>query len=174
MRIKRKGAYDYNLELHKNHSALVIPKAAEAKILLDIDIETFIINHVDIYDFMFRTKVPRSSKLFWGDTQIQNVSRYYVSNNGEELVKVMPPIPKEGFVYELENDRQVVSTKTDIKRLEKKGYVLTGKATIEKERRIGIQAGWKTKVCNDIRQYDGDINYAYYIEETKKLTRGVL
>jgi hypothetical protein len=174
MKIKRKGAFEYNLEWHKNYSGLVIPKAAEAFVLFDKSIESFIINHEDKYDFMMRTKVPRTSRLMWGDVQIQNVSRYYVSTEGQELMKIMPPIPKQGFIYELDGDEQIVHTKSGIKRLEKKGYKIVGKTSIEKERFIGIQVGWKTKVCNDISKFDNDINYAFYIEETKKLVRGIL
>ena len=174
MKIKRKGAFEYELEWHKNHSALVIPKAAEAFILFDKDIESFIINHLDKYDFMFRTKVPRSSKLFWGDEQIQNVSRYYVSTEGQSLLKVMPPIPKNGFIYRLDKDEQAVHTKGEITRLEKKGYERIGEVVIKKERHIAIQSGFLVKICNDIKRYDGDINYSYYIEEAKKMVRGVL
>ena len=43
-------------------------------------------------DFMLRTKVPRSSKLMHGDKQIQNVSRYFIANTGEPLVKIMNPL----------------------------------------------------------------------------------
>lgn len=174
MKIKRKGSFDYELNWWQNHSALVIPKAAEAFVLFGRDIESFIINHKDKYDFFLRTKVPRSSKLFWGDVQIQNVSRYYVSNTGEHLLKVMPPIPKNGFLYRLDKDEQAVHTKGEIARLEKKGYERIGEVIIKKERHIAIQSGFVVKVCNDIRQYDGDINFAYYIEETKKLVRGML
>lgn len=173
MKIKRKGNFEYELNWWQNHSALVIPKAAEARVLFDMDVESFIINHKDKFDFMLRTKVPRSSKLYWGDIQIQNVSRYYVSNSGERLLKVMPPIPKNGFIYRLDKDEQAVHTKGDIARLEKKGYERIGEVIIKKERHIGIHTGFVVKICNDIKQYDGDINYAYYIEETKKLIRGL-
>lgn len=174
MKIKRKGAFEYDLEWHKNFSALIIPKAAEARVLFDQDVESFIINHKDIYDFFLRTKVPRSSKLYWGDEQIQNVSRYYVSNEGKSLLKVMPPIPKNGFLFRLDKDEQAAHTKGDIQRLEKKGYERIGEVVIKKERHIAIESGYVVKVCNDIKQYDGDINYSYYTEEAKKLIRGVL
>jgi hypothetical protein len=174
VKIKRVGAFEYELDWWQNHSALVIAKAAEARVLFDQDIESFVINHKDKFDFFLRTKVPRSSKLFWGDVQIQNVSRYYVSNEGERLLKIMPPIPKNGFLYRLDNDEQAVHTKGDITRLEKKGYERIGEVIIKKERHIAIQSGYKTKICNNIKQYDGDINYSYYIEEAKKMIRGIL
>jgi len=91
-KIKRKGAYEYKLAWHQNHSALVIPKAVESVLVNNCNLEHTITNHADNSDFMLRTKVPRTSKLMLGDTQIQNISRYYVSREGDSLVKVMPPL----------------------------------------------------------------------------------
>jgi len=141
MNIKRKGAFDYDLNWWQNHSALVVPKAAEAFVLFN---------------------------------QVQNVSRYYVSNGGHKLVKVMPPIPKNGYLYRLDKDEQAVHTKVEIAKLERLGYERIGEVVIKKERHIGIHTEYTVKVCNDITQYDGDINYSYYIEETKKMVRGML
>ena len=47
---------------------------------------------------MLRTKVPRTSRLVTIDddgneTPEQNICRYYISNNGKRLVKIMPPLP---------------------------------------------------------------------------------
>lgn len=91
-RVKRKGAYEYKVGWHQNHSALVIPKVAELALLKDSDILETLINWDNKLDFMLRTKVPRTSKLFHGDKQIQNVSRYYIAKGGEQLYKLMPPL----------------------------------------------------------------------------------
>jgi hypothetical protein len=172
MKIKRKGVFEYELDWHQNFSALVIPKAVESFFIGETDIESFIINHNDYYDFFMRTKVPRSSQLFWGGQRIQNVTRYYISNEGESLLKIMPPIPKKGYRYILDDDIKIVTTKADIAKLEKKKYTLMGETEVLNERHISINAGWKTKICNDIRKFDKDINFAYYIEEAKKMIRG--
>ncbi len=37
------------------------------------------------------------------------------------------------------------------------------------ERRLGIDAAWKVKTCNNMKSFDGDINYDYYIQEANKL-----
>ena len=38
------------------------------------------------------------------------------------------------------------------------------------KRKIGINVGWLVSECNDMRSYrPGNINYAYYISEAKKL-----
>lgn len=93
-KLKRKGVYEYELEWHQNHSALVVPKAAEAYLVNGIQPEQFLKEHDDGMDFMLRTKVPRSSRLELDGHQIQNITRYYISNNGGNLIKIMPPLAK--------------------------------------------------------------------------------
>lgn len=94
-KVKRKGVYEYELAWHQNHSALVVPKAAEAALLHGVDIDGFIRGHDDIMDFMLRTKVPRAGYLLHGKTRVQNISRYYVSHGGECLTKMLPPTKKK-------------------------------------------------------------------------------
>lgn len=178
--LKQKGAYEWKeLPNHKNQSALIIKMAAEAYIANGTDPEKFIRSHKDKFDFMLRTKVPRSSKLVMVDEngvdhQTQNICRYYVSNNGMDLVKVMPPLQpfKEEQVWinhEL-MDEVVISSKTDIAKYEKKGYTLSHLTTTPcDDRRFEIEAGWKCRVTNDINLFEWDINYQYYIERVWKL-----
>jgi hypothetical protein len=73
--LKRKGAYEYKLGWHQNHSALVIQKAAEAALIHGTPIEQFIHN--------------RKDRLLLDEKQIQNITRYYISNRGGSLIKVM-------------------------------------------------------------------------------------
>jgi len=95
-KLKRKGAYEYNREWHQDHSALIVPKAAEAHLVRGESISDFIRGHSDIFDFMLRAKVDRSSRLMWGDVQVQNITRYYVTDqeHGGTLTKIMPPLAK--------------------------------------------------------------------------------
>jgi hypothetical protein len=156
-----------------------VKAAAEAYIVNGTDPEEFIRNHKDKFDFQLRTKVPRSSKLVMVDEngvdhQTQNICRYYVSTNGMDLVKVMPPLQpfKEEQVWinhEL-MDEVVISSKTDIAKYEKKGYTLSHTVNTKcEDRRFDIEAGWKCKVTNDIKQFSWDIDYQYYIERAWKL-----
>lgn len=94
VKVKRKGAYEYDLEWHQNASALVIAKVAEQVLVYGKPIRETVVNWPDRMDFMLRVKVPRSSQLWWGDTQVQNTCRYYVSTGGKALTKVMPPLAK--------------------------------------------------------------------------------
>jgi DNA polymerase elongation subunit (family B) len=138
-KVKRKGAYEFEgLGWHQNQGGLVIPMAACEALVYGKSIEEFIYNHGDKFDFMLRTKVPRSSRLVLvkNDVEVpqQNICRYYISKDGGELVKIMPP--------------------------------LEGK---EEERRMGIDVGWKVKTCNNVKSFEWDIDYDYYIQEAKKL-----
>ena len=145
-KIKLKGAYVADeLGWHQNHSAKVIQMAATAEMLEGVPVEEFIRNHKNKYDFLLRTKVPRSSSLVlltplddegleFEETKLQNICRYYACKEGGKLVKVMPPL--EG------------STEF---------------------RRIGIDTDWNVKTCNNIEAFRWDVDYDYYISEAKKL-----
>lgn len=100
-KIKAKGAYNWQelytgspggVVWHKNHSNVVSQKAACAYLLDGKNIEEYIKNHNDIFDFFLCTNVNRSSRLFWGKEEIQRNSRYLISHIGAELTKVMPPL----------------------------------------------------------------------------------
>lgn len=141
MKVKRKGAYQYEgLGWYQDQGGLIIPMAAEAAMLKGVDIQDFVRSHKNKYDFMLRTKVPRSSKLVMigpdgEDIQQQNICRFYASNAGGELIKIMPPVGDS-----------------------------------ETPRRISVAAGYPMWVCNDINNFDWkDIDYRYYIDSAKKL-----
>ena len=177
-KVKLKGAYEHsNLGWNKNHSSLVIPKAAEAALVNGTDVESFIKNHADRMDFMLRVKVPQSNRLIsvdeFGENQEQNICRYYVSNHGVELMKIMPALEGGKTVRQLvspEGEVQLCKTDAEIKRFIKKGYVDKGDVEIPNEERPQmIEAGWKVSICNNMKNYTGDINYDYYIQEAEKL-----
>lgn len=94
-KLKLKSAYAFDKEWHKNRSALVVPKAVKAHLVDGKNVEEFICNHTDIMDFMLRTKVPKKGRLEWDGKKVQNVSRYYVSKEGGELIKYLPATKKQ-------------------------------------------------------------------------------
>ena len=91
---KRKGCYSHGADLawHQNHSGQVVATVAEQVLIEGKDPLTCLLHHPNKLDFLMCTKVPRSSKLLWGDDPIQNICRYTVTRKGEELTKVMPPL----------------------------------------------------------------------------------
>jgi hypothetical protein len=146
--VKRKGAYEFkDLDWHKNQSALVVKMAAVHELLGEGKAEDFIRRHDDPFDFMLRTKVPRSSKLvlFNEETgeqrQLQNICRYYPSVHGGKLIKLMP--------------------------------ALEGKE-IEGDRRMAIDSKWNVTPCNNMDDFSWGINYDYYVDEANKLVQAIL
>ena len=145
MKTKAKGRYAWRelhskdlTHMHKNHSSIVVPMAVEHQLLNGGSAEDFIKSHRDPFDFMLRAKLPRSMKLVLNkdgeDLPQQNICRYYVANDGGELVKIMPPL-KDG----------------------------------DEDRRMNLESGWLVKTCNNMDDFDWDINYDYYINEANKL-----
>lgn len=167
-KLKRIGAYAYEtarenpatreVGWHKDHSALVVQKAAESEMVHGVSIEDFIYGHADGYDFLLKAKAPNGAYLrlmqendadepLTGElenavfnatagTKLQKVTRYFISHQGSELQKVMKPLAKAAY----------------------------------RDRVIGINKGWKITVCDDIRDFDGSqINYEWYIQEARKL-----
>jgi len=205
-KLKRIGCYAYEraaensstreVQWHKNNSMLVVAKAAEAALVRNENIEQFIRNHKDIYDFMLVTKVPRTSKLIlrqdvlWGDSflgsndeDLQNITRYYPSKKGGYLIKVMPhtkpqiKAEKQGDHYKHKN--------TGVYKVVKKGgkppsgmyELLTNdeKRTGLPPREISIQSGVKVKDCSNMNDFNiEDLDYEFYIEEAKKITTNLL
>lgn len=146
-KVKRKGAYEYEMEWHQDHSALVVPKVAEKVLLEGAPIRETVENWPDIMDFMLRVKVPRSSSLVIeyrenGTEQqypLQNTTRYLITKDGGHLFKQMPPI---------------------------KGKELW--------RQIGVEAGWKVTPCNDIKDAgESVIDFDWYVQEVEKLVNGL-
>lgn len=146
-KIKLKGAYEYmdfdKLGWHKNHSAMVVPMAVKAQLVDGIDHEEFIRLHENKFDFMLRTKVPRSSSLVLvvdeEDVSQQNICRYYpAKEGGGKLIKLMPPLVEGGEV-----------------------------------RRLGIDTDWNVKTCNNINDFSWGVDYKYYIDQAAKLIEAV-
>ena len=146
-KVKRKGAYEYDMEWHQNHSALVVPKVAEKVLLEGAPIRETVEAWPDIMDFMLRVKVPRSSNLVIeyrenGTEQqfpLQNTTRYLITKTGGHLFKQMPP--------------------------------LKGK---ELWRQMGVEAGWKVTPCNDVSEARGvEVDFDYYVQEVEKLVNGL-
>lgn len=203
-KLKSKGAYVYktkesqgptwtpsDMDWHQNHSALVVPMAAEAALVHGQDIRDFITNHDNIFDFMLRTKVGRADKLVISDTmgnerELQKITRYYISNEGGALTKISPPAKKHvvgqwkratkltdqfyaEVIKELQNTtaEQIELDSTGIPWDERINTKNRSKYVI---RRTGVNAGQLVAPCNDINDADrNNINFDYYIAEAEKL-----
>ena len=142
--VKRKGAYEYDLDWSKNHGGMVIAKVVEKVLVEGAPIRKTVEQWPDIMDFMMRTKVPRSSYLAiehegQQPQQIQNITRYYIAQGGGRLFKYMPP--------------------------------LKGK---HEWRKMGVESGWGVQVCNNIQDAGNlPVDFDYYVREVEKLCLGL-
>ncbi len=142
--VKRKGAYEHDMEWHQNAGGLVIAKVAEKVLTESAPIRETLHNWPDIMDFMLRTKVPRSSHLAIErdgvTSQLQNITRYYIAEGGGRLFKWMPPLAKNPGQW----------------------------------RKIGVESGWGVQPCNDIKDAGKlPVDFDYYIREVEKLCLGL-
>lgn len=206
--VKRIGAYAYTrahedsstreLPWNKNHSMVVVKKAAEAAILHGKDIREFITEHVitNPYDFFLRTKVPRSAMLYGSardnsetrpyvsemadvtmrdsETRLPNVTRYYVSNSGVSLIKVMSPTKKQVETWNTQPHwvHSVSGATKCAKKAPSGKWVESSKPSeMPPMREIGINTGFKVTEMNTIKGEVSldDVNIDFYVVETEKL-----
>lgn len=159
---KRKGVFAYDvkpgeLELHKDHSGLIIPKAIEAFLTQGTEVEEFIYNHDNPFDFMMRGKVNKTDRLVLeieqdplAEIEQQRIIRFYFSKTGGELFKYMSP-PKERALAKKENREP-------------------------KYKRHAFQGtkGFTVQICNDISDFNhDDVNFEYYIDKANETIEGL-
>ncbi|MBQ4838807.1 hypothetical protein [Pseudoalteromonas luteoviolacea] len=203
-KVKRIGAYAWEraaenpgtreVPWHKDHSSLVIQKAAQAALIDNVNIREFITNHADDFDFIITTKVPRSSKLeiidpvYWGDDHvcdrtriIQSTSRCYVSKTGGALTKIMPPTAtqighwKTGDHYQHINTGDYKVVKPGQKPPSGMYSPVINPDRSAPKRRIGLMVGYKMRECNGINDFHrSDVDYEYYINEARKLVDALI
>jgi hypothetical protein len=92
--IKKKGDFLTDFELHKNKSARIVPIALERYFVSGVPVDETIRNHGNLYDFCLRQKATRDFH-YEGISPKTNekkvydkLIRYYVSTDGEKLLKV--------------------------------------------------------------------------------------
>lgn len=139
-KVKRKGAYQYeDLGWHQDQGGLIIPMAAEAHMIHGVDIRDYIKKHNNKFDFMLRTKVPRNSR----------------------LVLVMD----DGTEVQQQNICRYYPCKTGGKLVK----FMPGLEEGTEDRKFEIDADWKVKTCNNMKDFMWDIDYEYYVIEAEKL-----
>src|SRR3990167_1004130 len=154
--VKLKGDFCIDFEIHKNKSARIVPMAIKEYFINNTNIEKTISEHNNIMDFCIGVKAVKGNKFVHFDSktlkeeELQKVNRFYISNNGKNLLKRLP---------KLENKTQ--SNQIDIF-----GNIDTGIREQE------VEASWlstiyNSHICKLIKEYD--ICYDYYIKRTNKI-----
>ena len=142
-RVKLKGDFMKDFELHKNKSKRIIPIALEKYYVDGIPVEETIRNHTNIYDFCIRQKASRDfhyEGISKSDKKIyKKLIRYYISNEGEKILKIKNP--------------QCMTNAAPISQVE--------------------AGNWVCKVCNhlpkDTDVKTANINFNYYIQAAQEI-----
>lgn len=185
--VKRKGAYEYKREWHKDHSSLVVQKAVEAHMLRGEDIAAFIFSHTDPFDFMIRGKVNRDSSLQLVyqngyERKTGNTIRYFVSQTGGALIKRSIPkgvpgtwkrktkITDHYYQQVLDEitghpgEQDAAGVPHDV-RIHTKKKSMWGSVT-----ETGLCSGQLVTECSNLRDFDwGNLRYDWYIAQANKL-----
>jgi len=160
---------------HKNLSNPVSIRAAIAHMVHGVDIETFIRSCTNPFDFMNQKKINRKDKLMWGDTQIQRNTRYYISTDGQDLIKVAEPKLPPGAILGAPKRAQKVSERDYLAVMNANGWqwdenVCTKNKSTYQIVRTNQASGFRTTVVNDVNKFRFDnIHYDWYVEEARKL-----
>jgi hypothetical protein len=188
---KRIGAYAYETQREnpgtrevtwgKDHSALVVQKAACAEMVEGIPVRQFIENHTDGFDFMLRSKATgktRQRLLHAGQVDTPAHPEMYVHSDGCSYpVTHTDPKGKTVVHMEFEPDAGEWLQKLTRYYIAKVGSPLQmvhrpapASHMKKKARIIGVCVGWNVAVCDDIDDFDPtNIDLEWYISEAEKL-----
>jgi hypothetical protein len=170
-KVKKKGCFVDKPELWQDNSQLIVAKALEQYYVNGIPIEDTINNHKDILDFCKRAKMTKGNVLTeryvvdgtYEEKELSKTNRYYVSNKGSSLIKVLPPLDKkrEDKLKKICNQTNIFDFIDDIEVMD------------PPNRETNLEAGYLCTIYNrhdntkDISDYD--INKSYYISECYKI-----
>ncbi len=107
-KIKKKGDFVTDFELHKNKSARIVPIALENYFIHNIPVEETIDCHENIFDFCLGAKSIGQNRLYLMDlndgseTKLQKINRYYISNSNTRLIKKLPPTGKKPIMKQMD------------------------------------------------------------------------
>lgn len=170
-KVKHKGCFEIERAWHKNHSMLIVPKALENYYINNISIEETIKSCTDILDFCKRGRSTGKNILIARngikDIELQKNNRYYVSNIGVDIIKIMPQLKDDDGNFKkdkINNYRKNNPQQMDL-------FHFVEDVIIDKPRETNIEAGYKCTLYNTIDNKDHltNINYRYYINECYKI-----
>jgi len=180
--IKFKGVFEIDRDFHKNHSKRIVPLTLANYFINNIPVEQTIYNHLSnsdysfannyhIYDFCLGAKMKGSNELIskeWIDNtlvvkEMSKMTRYYVSNNGVDLIKKLDPLEKN-FLTETDKYK----SKVDASQLNIFDIIDDVKV-IPSDREENLEAGYKCTTFNKYNEGPYDLNYDYYINECNKI-----
>tara|TARA_R110002020_G_scaffold79419_9_gene199117 strand:+ start:1380 stop:3320 length:1941 start_codon:yes stop_codon:yes gene_type:complete len=175
---KFKGAFEIDKAWHKDQSHRIVAIAVARACIFGVDPSQTLQEHMTaehyddldvkthgIYDFCGSVRARGGAKYETESLNnghhtivpVQKTNRYFVSNDGVRLRKVLPPDANKKDVLELEpaNQLNIFNIVEDVK--------------VEKQRVSYIEAGHNVTMFN--RTFDGpyNLNFEYYLKECNKI-----
>lgn len=186
---KFKGCFEIDPDYHKNHSKRIIAIALANYFIEGISPKETMEEHFNIarpeysfcksygmYDFCIGVKMKGSNVLYSRtinginiiDKELSKTNRYYISNNGCELIKKLPPLEKNYLTEAEKHNLKTGSNQLDI-------FSFVEDVRVEpQDRESNLEAGWKCTLFNKYKESDNyDINYDYYIKECNKIINNI-
>ena len=185
-KIKRKGAYAYPIkdedywggsgsEWHKDFSNLAARKCVEQVLIDGYTPEDAIRLISNPFDLMLRYKTPAGAKVYIGEREMLKTVRYYVSTEGEPMKKIATPKGKIGS-YKRKNKLKDDFYQKVLAEIPEGAWderIHTKNKSVYKSVSTNIENGWLVRECNHVNNFNwSDVDYRYYIEETRKLMIG--
>lgn len=182
--VKFKGAFEIDRDFHKNHSKRIVPLALANYFINNIPVDNTIKTHLQnnhfnampydfaenygIYDFCLGAKMTKGNILYArsyegasvNDEELFKVTRYYVSNDGVELIKKLPALEK-AYIPD--------TAKQPINQVNIFDFIEDTTLVEPEDRETNIESGYKCTVFNQYKEGPYDINYDYYINECNKI-----
>lgn len=165
----------------KDHSALVVQKAACAEMVDGIPVREFIYNHGDGYDFLLRSKCTGKTRqrLFPADA-VDTPEYPQIGEDGQPVGhwgkdKSGNPEWIQHMVFEPDGGEWLQKLTRYYIALDGAPLQMVYKAAPQskmrrKERIIGQNVGWNVAICDNIDDFNpSNINYEWYISEAEKL-----
>ena len=139
-KIKHKGDFEIDKELHKDPSMRIVSIALEKYFFEGIPISKTICEHSNIYDFCLRLRTNSDSKAYFKYASSSNLvsiplsktTRYYISNSGGYLEKVFSSSTvgvNVGFVTTIFNN--YISKEISDYNIDYKFYILEARKIID-------------------------------------------
>jgi hypothetical protein len=184
LKYKMKGVYEIDRDFHKNHSKRIVSIAASNYFINDIPPHITLKRHLEgidydfaknygIFDFCIGSKMKSKNRLYERttkgvvvkDNKLGKVNRYYVSKEGNQLIKVLPPLEKN-FLTGTDKFKQDSPNQMNI------FDIIEDEVLVKpKNRETNIEAGWKCTLFNKFIESNYDLSYNYYTNEVNKLIK---
>lgn len=187
-KVKYKGDFLYDRELHKDPSFKIVPIALSEYFVKGIPIENVICNfpyeydtfdgkgtkrNTTIYNYLGRVKTNKGSKLVkryvkegkFVEDEFSKTTRYYVSTNGDKFIKILPDSTEDNIILQKQMNQTSIFDFID-------DVLSNEELTKETEIHVGRFCTEMNKfIEKPFQEYNFDLNF--YLNECLKIKQKV-